>query len=397
MSVAERDLAREFAPVFDAVGAEAVARERERRHPFAEIDQLRDSGFTRVTLPERYGGRGADATELFELLAELARRDSNLAQLFRSHFSFVDRSVHAKPSERRDRHLRLVADGAIHGNATFEKGPARVGSFATAVSRDAEGLRLDGTKFYSTGTLYADVVSVAAEHDGGVVGALVRTDAPGVVRIDDWNGFGQRLTGSGTTVFDGVRVAETDLTPRGGEPAGHGGAFVQLVLLAVVAGIGRAVVDDAVRFVRARTRTYSHASAATAREDPLVQETVGELSGRSFAADAALSVAATALARSSAAILAGADEGERQARARAADLAVARAQQVILPAVLDNATALFEVGGASALAEDLGLDRHWRNARTVASHNPLRYKTRIVGDHLLNDTPVVSWWSNGEA
>jgi len=394
---AVRDLVAEFADVFDEVGADAVERERERRHPFAEIEALRAAGFTRVTLPEEYGGRGAGAGELFELLAELARRDSNLAQLFRSHFSFVDRAVHAPPSARRDRHLRLVADGAIHGNATFEKGPARVGTFGTAVTRDAEGLRLDGTKFYSTGTLYADVVSVAAEHDGGVVGVLVRTDAPGVARIDDWDGFGQRLTGSGTTVFDGVRVTDADLTPRGGEPAGHGGAFVQLVLLAVAAGIGRAVVDDAVRFVRARTRTYSHASGATPREDPIVQETVGELSARSFTADAALTVAASALSRSSAAILRGADVEERAARVADADLAVTRAQQVILPAVLENATALFEVGGASALAADLALDRHWRNARTVASHNPLRYKARVVGDHLLNDTPVVSWWSNGEA
>ncbi len=388
-------LVERFAPVFDAVGADAVARERERRLPFAEVERLREAGFTRVSLPREFGGDGADQRELFELLAELARRDPNLAQLFRSHFSFIDRTRHAPDSPARTRRLRLLADGAIHGNATFEKGPAKVGSYATRITRDGDGLRLDGRKFYSTGTLYADLVSVLADRDGEPVSVLVRTDADGLERIDDWDGFGQRLTGSGTTVFEGVRVDELDVVERDEAP-GHGGAFVQLVLLATVAGIGRAIVDDAARYVRERTRGYSHATAATPREDPIVQEVVGELSAASFAADAALATAVGALQAASDAALAGAPESEREELVARADLATARAQLVVLPNVLRAATELFEVGGASAVGASLALDRHWRNARTVASHNPARYKARIIGDHLVNGTPVVSWWTNGE-
>lgn len=390
------DLVARFAGVFDEVGADAADRERERRLPFAEVELLREAGFTRVTLPPEFGGDGANEVEFFELLAELARRDPNLAQLFRSHFSFIDRTVHAPDSDIRTARLGLLSDGAIHGNATFEKGPAKVGSYATRLEADADGLRLDGRKFYSTGTLFADLVSVLADRDGTPVSVLVRTDADGLERIDDWDGFGQKMTGSGSTVFEGVRVSEADVFERDDSPS-HSGPFVQLVLLAVLTGIGRAVVDDAVRFVRARTRSYSHASAATAREDPIVQETVGELSAASFAADAALAHAVAALQRSSDAILAGASEEQQRARVDDADLAATRAQLVIIPNVLRAATELFEVGGASAVSTGLALDRHWRNARTVASHNPARYKARIVGDHLLNDTPVVSWWTNGEA
>jgi alkylation response protein AidB-like acyl-CoA dehydrogenase len=390
------DLVARFADVFDEVGADAAARDREHRLPFVEVELLRAAGFTRVTLPPEFGGDGANEVEFFELLAELARRDPNLAQLFRSHFSFIDRTVHAPDSRIRTARLSLLADGAIHGNATFEKGPAKVGSYSTRLETDGDGLRLDGRKFYSTGTLFADLVSVLADRDGSPVSVLVRTDAEGLERIDDWDGFGQKLTGSGSTVFDGVRVAEADVFERDDGPS-HAGPFVQLVLLAVLTGIGRAVVDDAVRFVRARTRSYSHASAATAREDPIVQETVGELSAASFAADAALAHAVAALQRSSDAILAGAGAEEQRARVDDADLAATRAQLVIIPNVLRAATELFEVGGASAVSTSLALDRHWRNARTVASHNPARYKARIVGDHLLNDTPVVSWWTSGEA
>ncbi len=391
-----RDLVAEFAQIFDEVGAEAIERERERRLPHAEVQRLRDVGFTRVTLPVELGGAGASHTELFELLAELARRDSNLAQLFRSHFSYIDRTIHG-PAEVREARLAPVVAGAVIGNASHERSAAVVGSLATTLREHTNGLTLDGTKFYSTGTLFADIVSVSADRDGEIVGVLVPTTAPGVTRVDDWAGFGQRMTGSGTTVFDSVAVDEEAVVRFSREAPTHGGAFVQLVLLAAITGIGRAIVDDAARFVRERTRTYSHGSAATAREDPLVQEVVGDLSAHSFAADAALAAAVSAVARSSAAILGDADEETRQRRVAEAELATARAQLVILPAVLTAATTLFEVGGASAVDARLALDRHWRNARTIASHNPARYRARAVGDHLINNTPIVAWWSTGEA
>src|SRR3712207_5626942 len=131
-----------FGPVFDEVGADAVARERNRRLPYDEVEVLRAAGFTRVTVPAEFGGDGATHVELFELLAELGRRDANLAQLLRSHFSFIDRAIHAPESAERARRLELVAGGAIVGNASHERGPAAVGSLATQLSRVEDGYRL---------------------------------------------------------------------------------------------------------------------------------------------------------------------------------------------------------------------------------------------------------------
>ena len=63
--------------------------------------------------------------------------------------------------------------------------------------------------------------------------------------------------------------------------------------------------------------------------------------------------------------------------------------------VLDATTQLFEVGGASITSEALRLDRHWRNARTISVHNPLIYKLRVIGDHVLNDSDLPYAWSAG--
>lgn len=395
----QQDLVARFTPVFDEIGRGAVERESSRTLPFAEVELLREAGFTRVTLPRRHGGDEATHAEFFELLTELARRDPNLAQLFRSHFSYIDRALHSPDTPQREARLARLADGAIVGNASHERSSAKVGSLETQLTTVGAGpeasLRLNGTKFYSTGTLFADLVGVAAEQDGEFVSVLVPTDAPGVERIDDWKGFGQRLTGSGTTVFTDVSVDPSAVTRRELERPSHAGAFVQLVLLAAVTGIGRAIVDDAGDFVRSRTRNYSHGSAPTAAADPIVQEVVGDLSARSFAADAALAAAVAALGRSSAATLA--DAPDADSRVAEVELATTRAQLVILPSVLDAATALFEVGGASAVETARGLDRHWRNARTLASHNPARFKARAVGDHIINGTKIQSWWSTGEA
>lgn len=394
-----RDLLARFAPVFTEVGRTTIAREQSRTLPFAEVEFLREAGFTRVTLPPRHGGDGATHAEFFELLAELARRDPNIAQLFRSHFSYIDRALHSPDSPQREARLARLADGAIVGNASHERSSAKVGSLETQLTSEGPdtALRLNGTKFYSTGTLFADLVGVAAEQDGEFVSVLVPTDAAGVERIDDWKGFGQRLTGSGTTVFTDVEVDAEAVTRRELDRPSHAGAFVQLVLLAAVTGIGRAIVDDAGEFVRSRTRAYSHGSAPTAAADPIVQEVVGDLSAKSFAADAALAAAVASLGRSSAAVLGGASSEEVEQRVADVELATTRAQLVILPSVLDAATALFEVGGASAVETARGLDRHWRNARTLASHNPARFKARAVGDHVINGTKIASWWSTGEA
>ena len=59
----------------------------------------------------------------------------------------------------------------------------------------------------------------------------------------------------------------------------------------------------------------------------------------------------------------------------AADVATFSAQGQVIDLVLGLTTELFEVGGSSAVTERYRLDRHWRNARTLASHNPVIYRS----------------------
>ncbi len=107
-----------------------------------------------------------------------------------------------------------------------------------------------------------------------------------MVREDDWDGFGQRLTGSGTTRFTGARV-ETEHVYDFAQRFRYQTAFYQHVLLATLAGIGLAVERDAAQGVKHRSRMYSHGNAAVPRDDAQVLQVVGQISSWAWATRAA--------------------------------------------------------------------------------------------------------------
>ncbi|WP_263090098.1 acyl-CoA dehydrogenase family protein [Curtobacterium sp. RIT-PI-V] len=388
-------LLERFAPVFERIAAGAVEREQSRSLPHEPVRWLADSGFTAVTVPTSSGGAGASATDLFALLIRLAEADSNIPQLLRAHFAFVEELLLEPDVVRRDEWFTRIAAGEVFGNASHERSTAAVGSLSTHIVPDGDGWRLHGEKHYSTGTIFADWTTVSARTpDGHTVGVTVRVDDPDVEVRDDWNGFGQRLTGSGTTKFDGVRVELWQLRPERTERRTVLPAFLQTVLLASLAGVGAAAARDAASFVRSRTRHYQHGVGATAATDPLVQSVVGRIASDAIAAEALVLDAAGAIDAAHGAIESGDDGAD--ALIDAAELRTIALQAVVVEIVLRAATTLFEVGGASATDRDKSLDRHWRNARTLSSHNPVVFQQRVIGDHLVNGSPLTYFWATGE-
>jgi alkylation response protein AidB-like acyl-CoA dehydrogenase len=387
----DAELLERFRPVFARIAEGAVERERTRQLPFEPIEWLREAGFGTVRLPLEYGGLGATMTQTVRLLIELGEADSNLPQALRGHFAFVEGRRRTRDEASRAWWFERIADGALVGNAMAERGP-ETGSTAV-VAPGADGtLALSGTKYYSTGTIFADWVITSANLEGEHVTVLVPTTAPGVTRVDDWDGFGQRMTGSGTTVFDAVAVEPEHILRLGVDEAiEHPSvvAFFQTVLMSALTGISRAVLRDAVEFVRPRTRHFGVVGASSPRTDPLVQRVVGRLSSLAFSAESNVLAAAARLDAIDEARAAGVETPEVHAEAA---LAAFRAQQIVLPTVLEATTLLFEVGGASATGVDRFLDRHWRNARTIASHNPAISREQAIGDYELNGVVPVAGW-----
>ena len=383
-----------FRPLFDRIAAGAAERDREHRLPVAEIRELADAGFGALRVPVEFGGSGATLPQLFELLTELAAADSNIPQALRGHFALVEDRLVAR-SGQREVWLERFGRGEIAGNSWTEVGTVQVGDVTTKVSPDPDGgFRITGQKYYSTGSIFADWIDTYAERTdtGDRVIAIVDAHQDRVTHTDDWDGFGQRTTGSGTSTFRDARVGADDVVLFD-ERFKYQTAFYQAVLLSVLAGSVVAAERDIAFEVRNRTRVFSHGNADTFAADPQILQVVGEVSAAGFAARAVVDRAAQALQGAyEGAFL---DETEDEQRNDRAELATAQAQVALTSLATQATSHLFDALAASGVSTTKNLDRHWRNARTAGSHNPWVFKARIVGDHAVNDVQPPRVWAIG--
>lgn len=385
----------QLAALLEEIGAESAVRERDQIAPYEQIDLLRAARFGALRVPREYGGAGTTLRETFRLIMALASVDSNVAHILRSHFAFVEQMRRSTDPEQRERWLRRAAEGTFVAGAATELGSHKVGAekFGTTVVRDGDGvLRLNGVKYYSTGSLYADaLLYIALDQDEKLVSVVVPADRDGVTLLDDWDGLGQSLTGTGTTRLEDVAVEDDEVLAADPEEDGQVKRFgvLQLYITAVIAGATRNAANDAIALVRGRAgRPFAHAAASPA-EDPLLQEVVGEMVSAAYATEAIVLRAAEAQDREADSVLAGRADPEL---ADEAALEAAQAKVAVDQIALASTARLFDLGGASATKRERNLDRHWRNVRTLSTHNPLLHKAQAIGDGALNGTPLPPNW-----
>ncbi|MGZ2749370.1 acyl-CoA dehydrogenase family protein [Burkholderia stagnalis] len=380
-----RDALARLPDLAHAIGQDAAQREARRELPFEGFAMYRRSALGMLRIPVERGGLGGTLVDLFDTIATLAAADSNLAHALRIHYDMTETLRLSPRTPFNDVQLERVLAGAIFGGASTERGTSRPGENTTVLRRDGVHHRVTGRKYYATGTAFADFARINVENaQGDALAVIIPVARDGVQVLDDWDGMGQRMTASGSLLLDDVQVFADEVAARDGASlvGRHCGALRQLHLVATAAGIVRNVIADARRYVLEHGRPVLHSPAPTARDDHFIQQIVGELSAHSHAIDALVRDNARALDRSADAI----EAGDAQAHALVLDsaLATARTQLIVGKLALHAAERLFEVGGASATARAHNLDRHWRNLRTIFSHNPLLHKARVIGDYELN-------------
>lgn len=370
----------------------ASERERERVLPYEAVDLIRQARLGALRLPTEAGGAGSSIRELLEFVIRLGEADANVAHILRNHFSVVERLLRRPKDHQHRQWQQAVADGAIIGLAATELETPKVGDVKpnTTLTPDGDDYLLNGTKYYSTGTLYSDYVLVrTADASGANAAALIPVKRDGIELIDDWDGLGQRLTATGTTHFRNVRVKRQEVVfdaPDVGYGIPYANTFAQLFLTAINAGIARAILNDATELVRSRKRTFYYAPSQIPADDPLLQQTVGQIASGAFAAETVVLAAAEALDRATDAFDAGAAHAVEAAHNAA--LLSAKAKIVADEFAIRGGSLLFDVGGASATKKVTNFDRHWRNARTLSSHNPTTFKARSIGQYEISGTAL---------
>ncbi len=374
--------------VVEEVRAGAGRRDREREYAVKEVELLREVGFWRITVPTHLGGLGLDAETLVQAIVRLAGADASLGQIPQNHFMTTERIRLAATAEQREHWLGRLGAGAFFANATAEPGERPPGESETTLTRDGTGWRLDGRKVYSTGSLLADVIAVQVRRtDGGQCTVMVDRDADGVVLHDDWQSVGQRTTASGSSQFHAVRVEDLAVIEHTSDPVAtyRISALGQLMHAAIDAGIAEQAVAEAQDLAR-RVHAGRGAGVRAFGDDVLGVALLGELK--------VASLGSLRLVESAARRLAALDADSPLAEVVDVFYEVAAAKLVSTRTSLQNASGLFEVGGASATHPRHGYDRYWRDARTHTLHDAARWKPHAIGRWLLAGD-VADPWSIG--
>lgn len=360
----------------------AGKRDQQRKLPWSLIEAFTRSGLGSISIAREFGGPQVSFVTLAEVFAIISAADPALGQIPQNQVGILSLIAATATQAQKEQLFSSVLQGWRIGNAGPERGSKNTLDLKARIIADGDDFAINGQKFYSTGALFAHWIAVKAVNDEGrQVMAFVRRGTPGLRVVDDWSGFGQRTTASGTVLLNNVRVEAEQVvdSSRLNDAPNIQGAVSQLIQAAIDLGIARGAIADTLSFVRERSRPWIDAKVERNSDDPYVIADIGKLHIELHAAEALLRKAGRVLDEVSAAAI------DAPGAARAS-IAVAEAKVLSTELSLLASEKLFELAGSRASLAEFNLDRHWRNARVHTLHDPVRWKYHAIGAYRLNGT-----------
>lgn len=360
--------------------ATATERDRARRPPRAEVDRLKRSPLINLLIPRDVGGEGGTLLDAARAVTEVAKGDGSIGALLAFHLyaSSVPRLFDVE-GDALDLGRRSAAGRWFWGNVH----QPQVEDFVAAPD-GAGGYVINGRKSWNTGVGLADVTTVVARRSDApeLLFAVVPTTRDGIAVSGDWRPLGLRLAETVDVEFADVAIAPDEVVrsshgPIVGFPPQYG-AFATTLYAGVLLGSAWGAFERARRFTLTRGPRLNRTTQP--RQDPHTQAQFGDLWGRLKGAEALLDHVSAEVsdgyARRREITQPERDELTARsfaARSHAAEVALVVTQQA------------FEVSGTDTTRSSFGLDRHWRDVRTLIQHDPLLQTDRGLGDRFLND------------
>ncbi|WP_312208883.1 SfnB family sulfur acquisition oxidoreductase [Acinetobacter variabilis] len=358
-------------------------RDQQRLLPFAEIDLFSQKGLGGMRIPKQYGGAFVANKTLAHVFRIINKADSSVGQIPQNQIALLNMIEIMGTEEQKQFIYNEILKGKRLANGGPERNTKDTKTLATTLTFENGRYFVDGEKFYSTGSSFAHWLAIKAIHpEGHVVLTIVDRNAEGVEVIDNWNGFGQRTTSSGTVKLQHVEVDLLlifDERLLGNQPS-YRGAYSQLMQVAIDVGIAEAAFADTLTAVQ-KARPIVDAQVEKASLEHYTLQEVGKSSVLLDAAILLLDEAAEYL-----------DELDQlesvtDEQAAKASILVAEAKVYANDAALHISEKLLELGGSRSSLSQHNLDQHWRNARVHTLHDPIRWKLHALGDYYLNHKP----------
>ena len=377
------------------LATDSVERDKANQTPFAEVQLLKDSGLVTLLGPVAHGGGGQKWDTAYRVIRAVARGDGSIGQLIGYHYLWAWAARLVATEDQ----IAAVEELYTTKNLLFG-GAVNPRDSDLTVIEDGDELIFSGHKSFSTGGRVSDLTVLEGILDGSDthIFAIVPTDQPGIAFADDWDNLGQRLTESGSVDIIDVRVDWSSAAGFVGkvfQPLVYNTLNVpaiQLVFANFYLGIAEGALETAAAYTRAKTRTWPYGgdNKREVGEEWYLLEGYGQLQSKLLADEALIDRAGSEISR----VLHEPRENLTERRRGELAVLIAAAKLRIIEDGLEITTKIFELTGARASANSVGLDIFWRNLRTHSLHDPLPYKKREVGQYvLLDEVPEPSWYT----
>jgi alkylation response protein AidB-like acyl-CoA dehydrogenase len=219
-------------------------------------------GWIGLTIPEEYGGGGADPLSYCLVIEELGRGDANVRSILSVHLGLVAGSIARwGTDEQKEKWLRPMAAGEVLGcfcltEPNHGSNPAELR--ATAV-REGDSYRINGSKIFITNGDIAGVALVMARTGGegarGVSAFLVPCDTPGFTPKPIHGKLGLRSCDTAEIALDDVVVPASALLGNEGDGIKVALSALddgRMSLAASCTGLAQAAVDAMVAYAGQR-------------------------------------------------------------------------------------------------------------------------------------------------
>ena len=256
-----RDTARQFAQ--ERLAPTAAERDRSGETPRGLLAEMGALGFMGMTIPEEWGGAGADTVAYVLAMEEIAGGDGGVSTIMSVNNSPVAAALYGYGStEQKERFLKPLARGEI--NAAFSLTEPQAGSDASNLKARAEkrGNKyvLNGAKQFISSGATADInlmfaVTDPAAGKRGISAFIVPTDTPGYKVARKEEKLGQRSSDTCAIVLEDMEATPDLLVGQEGEgyrialanlEAGRIGVAAQAI------GMARAAYEHAVAYAKER-------------------------------------------------------------------------------------------------------------------------------------------------
>jgi short-chain 2-methylacyl-CoA dehydrogenase len=215
-----RDTVREFAE--SRIAPVAAELDREHRFPYELVAELAELGLMGMTVPEEYGGAGADTLSYAVAVEELTRIDSSVAITVAAHHSLGTLPIFSFGNEEQKREWlpqlasgqKLAAFGLTEPGAGSDAGATRT----TAELRDGQWV-VNGSKIFITnaGTEITACVTITARTgEDEISNLIVPNGTPGYEISAPMEKMGWHASDTRELSFRDCAVPEGNLLgPRG--------------------------------------------------------------------------------------------------------------------------------------------------------------------------------------